>query len=159
MVEALSLEWAVFINQRVNKGDFDAIVLGWAMGLDPDIYQIFHSSQTGDFQLNFVGYRNARADELMVRVRREYDAPRQVEMARELHRLVAAEQPYTFLYVRRALSLIDGKVVRMRRGADGAPAYLPFAPDKLGRLGHYFREWVKTPAPVLPPYRPELTQG
>jgi ABC-type transport system substrate-binding protein len=159
MVEALSLEWAVFINQRVNKGDFDALVLGWAMGLDPDIYQIFHSSQTGDFQLNFVGYRNARADELMVRVRREYDPARQVEMARELHRLIAAEQPYTFLYVRRALSLIDGKVVRMRRAADGAPTYLPFAPDKLGRLGHYFREWVKTPSPVLPPYRPELSQG
>ena len=156
-VEALALEWAVFINERVDKGDFDAVVLGWSMGLDPDIYQIFHSSQTGHFQLNFVGYRNPRADELMVRIRREYNQARQTAMARELYRLIAEDQPYTFLYVRRVLSLMDAKIVRMVRGPDGAPRYLPFAPDKLGRLGFHLNEWVKTPVPVLPAYRPELS--
>ncbi len=158
-VETLSLEWAVFINERVDKGDFDAVVLGWAMGLDPDIYQIFHSSQTGHFQLNFVGYRNPRADELMVRIRREYNEARQVEMARELHRLISEDQPYTFLYVRRVLSLMDAKIVRMGRGSDTQPQYVPFAPDKLGRLGFHFNEWIKTPQPVLPSYRPEPSQG
>jgi ABC-type transport system substrate-binding protein len=158
-VEALSLEWAVFIRERVNKADFDAVVLGWSMGLDPDIYQIFHSSQTGPFQLNFVGYTNSRADELMVRIRQEYNDSRQVAMARELHRLIAQDQPYTFLYVRKSLALMDGKIVRMVRGPDGTPRYLPFAPNKLGRIGFHFKEWVKTPTPVLPPYRPELSQG
>jgi peptide/nickel transport system substrate-binding protein len=153
-VETLALEWAVLINQRVDKGDFDAVVLGWAMGLDPDIYQIFHSSQTGHFQLNFVGYQNPRADELMVRIRREYNEDRQREMARELHRLIAADQPYTFLYVRRVLGLMDAKVVRMAPDASGRPSYVPFVPDKLGRLGFHFNQWVKTSAPVLPPYRP-----
>jgi len=158
-VETLALEWAVFINERVDKGDFDAVVLGWSMGLDPDIYQIFHSSQTGHFQLNFVGYQNARADELMVRIRREYDEARQTAMARELHRLIAEDQPYTFLYVRRVLSLMDAKIVRMVRGSDGTPGYLPLVPNRLGQLGFHFNEWIKTPAPVLPPYRPELSQG
>jgi ABC-type transport system substrate-binding protein len=143
----------------VNKADFDAVVLGWAMGLDPDIYQIFHSSQTGPFQLNFVGYANPRADELMVRIRQEYDDARQVAMARELHRVIAQDQPYTFLYVRKGLSLMDGKIVRLVRGPDGAPQHLPFVPNKLGRIGFHFKEWVKTPTPVLPPYRPELSQG
>jgi ABC-type transport system substrate-binding protein len=156
-VEALSLEWAVFINQRVDKGDFDAIVLGWSMGLDADIYQIFHSSQAGHFQLNFVGYRNAKADELMVRIRQEYDAARQTAMARQLHRVIFEDQPYTFLYVRRSLALMDAKIVRMVRRADGTPEYLPFAPDRLGRLSFHFNEWIKTPAPVLPPYRPALS--
>ncbi|MBI2468201.1 MAG: peptide ABC transporter substrate-binding protein [Candidatus Rokubacteria bacterium] len=156
-VETLALEWAVFINERVDKGDFDAVVLGWAMGLDPDIYQIFHSSQTGHFQLNFVAYRNPRADELLVRIRREYNPARQVAMARELHRLIGEDQPYTFLYVRRVLALMDGKIVRMVQEPEGAPRYLPFVPDRLGRLGFHFNEWIKTPAPVLPPYRPELS--
>ena len=31
-VEILALEWAVFIRERVNKLDFDAVVLGWAIG-------------------------------------------------------------------------------------------------------------------------------
>ena len=158
-VEILSLEWAVFIRERVNKLDFDAVVLGWAMGLDADIFQIFHSSQAGPQQLNFVGYANPRADELMVRIRREYDDARQTAMARELHRLIARDQPYTFLYVRQALSLLDGKIVRMVRRPDGTPQYVPFEPNRLGRINFHFDQWLKTPRPVLPPFRPELTAG
>jgi ABC-type transport system substrate-binding protein len=30
-------EWAVFLNDFVNTGDFDAVVLGWSMGIDPDL--------------------------------------------------------------------------------------------------------------------------
>jgi ABC-type transport system substrate-binding protein len=156
-VEILGLEWAVFIRERVNKLDFDAVVLGWAMGLDADIYQIFHSSQTGPQQLNFVGYASPRADELMMRIRREYDDARQTAMARELHRLIARDQPYTFLYVRRALALMDAKIVRMGRRPDGTVQYLPFEPNRLGRINFHFTEWIKTPRPVLPPFRPELT--
>ncbi|HLC40127.1 MAG TPA: peptide-binding protein [Methylomirabilota bacterium] len=156
-VQALTMEWAVFINQRVDKGDFDAVVLGWSMGLDADIYQIFHSSQTGHFQLNFVGYQNPKADELMVRIRQEYNNERQVAMAREIHRLIAQDQPYTFLYVRKNLALMDAKIVRMKPGPDGKPQYLPFVPNKLGRVNFHFDEWVKTPTPVLPPYRSEIS--
>jgi ABC-type transport system substrate-binding protein len=156
-VDTLELEWAVFINQRVDKGDFDAVVLGWAMDLNPDIYQLFHSSQTGHFQLNFVGYRNPKADDLMLRIRREYDDARQTAMARELHRLIAADQPYTFLYVRRVLSLLDAKIVRMVPGPNGQPRYLPFEPNRLGAINFHFDQWIKTPSPVLPPYRAELT--
>jgi peptide/nickel transport system substrate-binding protein len=158
-VEILALEWAVFIRERVNKLDFDAVVLGWAMGLDADIYQIFHSSQAGPQQLNFVGFANPRADELMVRIRREYNDARQTAMARELHRLIAQEQPYTFLYVRRALALMDGKIVRMVRRPDGTLEYVPFEPNRLGRINFHFDQWIKTPRPVLPPYRPELAAG
>ena len=156
-VEVLSLEWAVFIRERVNKLDFDAVVLGWAMGLDADIYQIFHSSQAGPQQLNFVGYANPRADALMVRIRREYDDARQTAMARELHRLIAQDQPYTFLYVRQALALLDGKIVRVVWRPDGTPEYVPFEPNRLGRINFHFDQWLKTPRPVLPPFRPELT--
>ena len=148
-VETLTLEWAVFINERVDKGDFDAVVLGWAMGLDADIYQIFHSSQTGHFQLNFVGYANAQADELMVRIRQEYNQERQVAMARQLHRVIAEDQPYTFLFVGKSLVLLDRKIVRMVRDTTGSARYLPIVPDKLGGIKFHFTQWVKTPQPVL----------
>jgi ABC-type transport system substrate-binding protein len=148
-VETLTMEWAVFINERVDKGDFDAVVLGWAMGLDADLYQIFHSSQTGHFQLNFVGYKNPQADALMVRIRQEYNHERQVAMARDLHRLIAQDQPYTFLFVGKSLVLLDRKVVRMIGEAADTPRYLPIVPDKLGGIKFHFNQWVKTPRPVL----------
>ncbi|HET7852984.1 MAG TPA: ABC transporter substrate-binding protein [Candidatus Methylomirabilis sp.] len=148
-VETLTMEWAVFINERVDKGDFDALVLGWSMGLDADLYQIFHSSQTGHFQLNFVGYANPAADALMVRIRQEYNHERQVSMARRLHRLIAADQPYTFLFVGKGLTLLDRKLVRMVKDADGTPRYQPIVPDKLGGITFHFNQWVKTAEPVL----------
>lgn len=148
-VETLTMEWAVFINERVDKGDFDALILGWRMGLDADIYQIFHSSQTGHFQLNFVGYLNSKADELMVRIRQEYNHERQVDMARELHRLIARDQPYTFLFVGKGLALLDRKIVRMVRESEGTAQYLPIVPDKLGGIKFHFTQWVKTSRPVL----------
>jgi ABC-type transport system substrate-binding protein len=148
-VETLTLEWAVFINERVDKGDFDAVVLGWAMGLDADIYQIFHSSQTGHFQLNFVGYANEQADELMVRIRQEYNQERQVAMARQLHRVIAEDQPYTFLFVGKSLMLLDRKIVRMVQDTSGSARYLPIVPDKLGGIKFHFTQWVKTSQPVL----------
>jgi ABC-type transport system substrate-binding protein len=126
------------------------------MDLNPDLYQLFHSSQTDHFQLNFVGYRNPKADDLMIRIRQEYDEARQTAMARELHRLIAQDQPYTFLYVRRVLALMDGKIVRAVPGPDGQPRYLPFQVNRLGSVGFDFNRWLKTPAPVLPPHRSEL---
>lgn len=151
-VETLTMEWAVFINERVDKGDFDALILGWSMGLDADLYQIFHSSQTGHFQLNFVGYVNPEADKLMIRIRQEYNRERQVAMARELHRLIAQDQPYTFLFVRKGLALLDRKIVRMIPEADGRPRYLPIVPDKLGGIKFHFTQWVKTSQPILTAY-------
>ncbi len=148
-VETLSMEWAVFINERVDKGDFDALILGWAMGLDADLYQIFHSSQTGHFQLNFVGYKNPKSDALMVRIRQEYNHERQVAMARDLHRLIAQDQPYSFLFVRKSVVLLDRKVVRMVRDGDDTPRYLPIVPDKLGGITFHFNQWLKTAQPVL----------
>ncbi len=95
------LEWSVFIQERVNKLDFDALILGWSMGIDPDLYQIWHSSQTGPHQLNFVGYRNPEADELIVKIRQEYDHDRLVDYCHRLHALIAAG-PALHLSVRAA---------------------------------------------------------
>lgn len=149
--ETLTLEWAVFINERVDKGDFDAVVLGWSMGLDADIYQIFHSSQTGHFQLNFVGYRNPQADDLMVRIRQEYNRERQVAMARELHRIIAQDQPYTFLYVGKWTALFDRKITRLVRGPDGKPQYAQIVPTKLGSPKFHFTQWIKLASPANGP--------
>ncbi|NIQ26071.1 MAG: peptide-binding protein, partial [Gammaproteobacteria bacterium] len=56
---------AVFLEDFINPGRFDAVILGWLMGVDPDLYQIWHSSQSGRNQLNFVGYDNPAADRII----------------------------------------------------------------------------------------------
>jgi ABC-type transport system substrate-binding protein len=139
------LEWAVFIKERVDKHDFDALVLGWSMGIDPDLYQIWHSSQTGPFQLNFCAYRNEQADDLIIRIRQEYERKQQITLCHELHRLIAADQPYTFLYAGRWTALLDKRIVIMERDRSGRVWYAKIRPTKTGNYTFFFNKWLKLP--------------
>ena len=136
-------EWAVFLKDFVNSLKFDALVLGWSMGIDPDLYQIWHSSQAGPQQLNFVGYKNAEADRLITRIRREYDREKQISMARDLHRMIARDQPYTFLYVAKSTQLLDKKIVIVEKEEGGEKRYEKIYPTKDGRIRYYFNKWKK----------------
>jgi ABC-type transport system substrate-binding protein len=141
------LEWSVFIEKRVNQLDFDALVLGWQMGIDPDLYQIWHSSQTGPYQLNFVGFHNAEADDLIIKIREEYDYERQVAFCHRLHQIIAEEQPYTFLYVGKWTAVMDKRIVIKETDADGKTIYKPITPTKTGNFRFYFNRWIKLMAP------------
>ncbi len=138
-------EWAVFLKDFVNSQKFDALILGWSMGTDPDLFQLWHSSQAGPRQLNFVGFKNSKADELIVRIRQEYDRERQIKMAHELHALGAEEQPYTFLFVGKAARLLDKKLVIVNRQPDGTENYQKISPIKGGNLKYHLNRWRKLP--------------
>ena len=139
------LEWAVFIQERVNKLDFDALILGWAMGIEPDLYQIWHSSQTGPNQLNFVAFRNEEADDLIIKIRQEYDHEKQVAYCHRLHEIIAKEQPYTFLYVGKWTAILDKRIVIKDRDPDGKIRYSRIKPTKTGNYTFYFNKWIKLP--------------
>jgi ABC-type transport system substrate-binding protein len=139
------LEWAVFIQERVNKLDFDALILGWGMGIEPDLYQIWHSSQSGPYQLNFVGFKDGEADDLIIKIRQEYNRERQVAACHRLHEIIAAEQPYTFLFVNKWTALLDKRIVLMERDATGEVRYKKIKPTKTGSYTFFFNKWIKLP--------------
>ena len=136
-------EWAVFLGDFVNTGDFDAVVLGWSMGIDPDLYQIWHSSQAGPQQLNFVGYKSQRADELIVRIRQEYNRDHQRQLTHELHRLIHEDQPYTFLYAPLSTRVLDKKIVLVNKSDEGKEDYQKIYPLKSGEIMFHFHKWRK----------------
>jgi ABC-type transport system substrate-binding protein len=137
------LEWSVFIQERVNKLDFDALVLGWSMGIDPDLYQIWHSSQTGPHQLNFVGFKNKEADDLIIKIRQEYNQEQQVRYCHRLHEIIAHEQPYTFLYVGTWTAILDKRIVIREIDESGSVVYKKITPTKTGSYTFYFNKWIK----------------
>jgi len=139
------LEWSVFIQERINKLDFDAVILGWQMGIDPDLYQIWHSSQSGPYQLNFVGFRNDEADRLIIKIRQEYDHEKQVEYCHRLHEIIAQEQPYTFLYVGKWTAVLDKRIVIKEVDKDGNVVYRKIRPTKTGNYTFHFNKWIKLP--------------
>ncbi|VEF47037.1 peptide ABC transporter substrate-binding protein [Bacillus freudenreichii] len=77
--------------------NFDAIVLGWSLGTDPDPSGIFHTKEIEE-GLNFVGYSNKELDKLMDEQLKEKDQEKRKEMIGEIQAGLAEDQPYSFLY-------------------------------------------------------------
>jgi peptide/nickel transport system substrate-binding protein len=121
------VEWAAFINTFIRKRDFEAIILGWGLGNDPDQYDLWHSSKTRPEELNLVSYRNPRVDALLEAGRRTFDEGRRKGIYGELQDIMAEEQPVVFLYVPEALPVVSSRV----RGVEPAPA----------GIGHNFIKW------------------
>jgi ABC-type transport system substrate-binding protein len=137
-------EWTVFIDEFIDVGNFDAYVLGWVGGdLNPDQFQIWHSSQTHPYELNYVAYNNPRADDLIMRIRTEYDADKQIQLTRELHRLIAEDQPYTFLYEPLKPIVFDKRVVRVLKTPDGKELIKNIEAPAFGSVDLSIAEWRK----------------
>ena len=117
------LEWASFINRFIKTGDFKAVVLGWSLSLDPDQFNIWHSSQQGPGQFNFVGYENPRVDELLELGRRELDNDKREEIYHEFSKLLLEDSPIVYLYAGYGLSAINKRVQGIKKPAPPAGIY------------------------------------
>jgi len=112
------VEWAAFLNTFIRKKDFEAIILGWGLGQDPDQYEIWHSSQTGPEELNHISYKNPKVDELLEAGRRTFNQEKRTAIYGELQEVLADDQPVIFLYVPDALPVVSARV----HGIEPAPA-------------------------------------
>ncbi len=58
-----------FVMGRLAKGDFAAAVVDVSLGLDPDLYPLFASSQTLAGRSNIIGVQDPDLDELLIKAR------------------------------------------------------------------------------------------
>jgi peptide/nickel transport system substrate-binding protein len=112
------IEWAAFLKDFVDKRNFDAVLMGWSLDLDPDQYIIWHSSKTAPKEFNFVTYANAEVDELLEKGRRTFDRDERKRIYDRFQEILVDEQPYTFLYYGQALTAVHCRF----QGIDPAPA-------------------------------------
>ncbi len=103
------LEWATFVHEFIDKRRFEAVLLGWSLSRDPDLYDLFHSSKTKEGEYNFVGYNSPEVDALLIQGRQTFDQAQRQTIYHQIHRRLAEDQPYTFLYVADALPIISSR--------------------------------------------------
>ncbi|MBF0540324.1 MAG: peptide-binding protein [Nitrospirae bacterium] len=108
-VKIRAVEWSTFLSEFINKKRFTAVLLGWSIGLDPDQYDIWHSSKTGPGQLNFVSYSNGEVDKLLETGRRTFDLNERKKAYQSIHKILAHDIPYIFLYVPDALPIVNNR--------------------------------------------------
>jgi len=129
------IEWAAFLEEFIYKRKFDAVILGWGTGIDPDQYDIWHSSKTGAKEFNFVGYANQRVDQLLIEGRHTVDQEARKRIYQEVQDLLSWDQPYTFLYIQDSLPAIHNRVQGVKLAESG--------------IGYNFEKW----------YIPKSAQG
>ncbi len=108
--EIRTVEWASFIKEFVDKGNFDALILGWNITQDPDVYDVWHSSRAVPGGLNFVGYRNPEVDALLERGRRTVDQAERKRIYDAFQEILHRDQPYLFLFAPYALPILASSV-------------------------------------------------
>lgn len=128
-----TVEWAAFINDFIDKRNFEAVILGWSLGQDPDLFDIWHSSKVKEKELNFISYNNPEVDELLARGRYTFDPKIRKACYDRVQEILAEDQPYTFLYVPYALPVISARF----QGIEPAPA----------GIGHNMEKW-NVPKPL-----------
>ncbi len=120
------IEWTVFLKQYVDKGNFDAVILGWNILQDPDLFNVWHSSQAVSGGLNFVGYKDEEVDRLLVDGRETYDNARRKQCYDRIQEILAEQQPYVFLYVPYSLPAVSSRI----KGIVPAPAGITYNLEK-----------------------------
>ena len=134
-VEIIALEWSTFINEFIDKRRFEAVILGWSIGLDPDQYDIWHSSKTKEKEFNFVSYSNPEVDELLDKGRRTFDIEERKRVYYRIQAILADELPYIFLYVPDALPVVHARFKGIKPSPIGISYNIHkwYAPQKLQR--------------------------
>lgn len=134
-VQIRAIEWASFISRFIKTGDFDAVVLGWGLGLDPDQFSIWHSSQNQPGQFNFIGYNNPQVDKLLEQGRLEMDVDKRMKIYHEFAKVLLEDSPIIYLSAGYGLSAIHKRV----KGID--------SPAPPAGIGHNSHEWY-IPSPL-----------
>jgi peptide/nickel transport system substrate-binding protein len=109
-VQIRAIEWASFISRFIKTGDFDVVVLGWGLGLDPDQYNIWHSSQQAPGQFNFIGYNNPKVDKLLEQGRLELNPNKRMKIYHEFSRVLLEDSPIVYLSAGYGLTAIHKRV-------------------------------------------------
>ena len=134
-------EWSVFLSNFINVKHFDACILGWSLSVDPDAYEIWHSSQI-EKGFNFISYRNPEIDRLWEEGRKEYDIERRKQIYWRIHELMAEDQPYTFLYVPLGISTLQRKFSLAERDGSGKETLQEIKMEKAGLMYDLIKWYV-----------------
>lgn len=111
------LEWQAMLHEFIDKKRFEAIIMGWALSRDPDIYDIWHSSKIKEGEFNFISYKNEEVDRLLLEGRKTFDLEKRKTIYNRIHSILAEEQPVSFLFVPDALPVLHKRF----KGVEKAP--------------------------------------
>ena len=107
--EDLELEW-VNINEKLIKGDYDIVLLGWQLSVIPEFSFAFHSSNI-NANTNFIKYSNENMDQILEETFMEGNRLNKIKSFEKLQKHIVSDLPYVSLFFRNKALLVDNKII------------------------------------------------
>ncbi len=86
------------LQQAIKDRDYEALLFGEVLGLNPDPFSFWHSSQKRDPGLNLALYDNKDADKLLEDARQTMDFSARMSKYDDFQKLTAKDIPAVFIY-------------------------------------------------------------
>ncbi len=97
--------------------DFDAVIIGWSLTADPDMYSIFDSNSTHPGENNFIQYKNADLDKAISDSRTRCVPADRKAAIKAANQILNDEQPYNFGFAASYLLGVNDRVHGVVPGA------------------------------------------
>ncbi len=104
------MEWQAFLNTVITPRHFEAVLMGWSLGLKPDAYSIWHSESMRKGGFNFIGYENAEVDQLIKQAEQIVDQEKFDAIYREIFAKIVADNPYLFLVIPNSITVVNKEI-------------------------------------------------
>lgn len=86
------------VQQAIKKRDYEILLFGEVLALDPDPHGFWHSSQSKEGGLNLSNYSNQEADKLLEEARKTTDQRERLEKYNRFQNIVVQDAPAVLLY-------------------------------------------------------------
>lgn len=88
------------LSSTVEDKSFDALILGWALGVPPEDPRQLWSSEGAEEKgsSNMVGFKNKEVDQIIDQLDYEYNPEKRQQLYYKFDKILYEEQPYTFLF-------------------------------------------------------------
>ena len=104
------MEWQAFLNTVVLPRKFDAVLMGWSLGLKPDAYSIWHSESARKGGFNFIGYHNNKVDRLIKEAEKIVDQEKFDAMYKEIFELISEDVPYLIRVIPNSITAVNKEI-------------------------------------------------
>jgi peptide/nickel transport system substrate-binding protein len=129
------MDFSALVDCCANTGKFQALLLGWQLGLDPDAESLFSSKFYPPAGQNAGFYKNEKTDALWEKGYKVVDKAQRKAIYADILKEFAQDPPYIFLAMRNDITAFNDKV-------HWAPADKPVHSIGYGTQFHIFNWWV-----------------
>ena len=108
------VDWKVWKNKVLRDHNYEMTIASWTFDDASNITSLFHSRNNKAWGNNFVNYHNKQVDSLLGQAEQTNDFEKKRAIYKKLHRIIAKDSPYVFLWTLKHHAASQNKLKNVR---------------------------------------------